>query len=262
MVKKAPRRTAERILETALALFNRFGEPQVSTTRLAAELRISTGNLYYHFAGKEVLVNALCERYALALPAVLEMAGSVREVGQAWHFVHALLTRIWEFRFLYRDLNDLLARNHRLELQMPQLLRQKTDALHTLLCCLEQAQALLPLAPPVRCATAVDMAIVLSYWPSFEYLHDPRHALEPENAPAAIARGTQHALYLLAAQLCAPQRQALLALIQRSDSLPSPGAAWPAHGLPAKFPSQPGDAPWRNGPLSPTATSTVSTPRV
>ena len=38
MVKKAPRRTAERILETTLELFNRFGEPNVSTTLISAEL--------------------------------------------------------------------------------------------------------------------------------------------------------------------------------------------------------------------------------
>ena len=40
MVKKAPRRTAERILEVTLALFNRFGEPNVSTTLISAELAI------------------------------------------------------------------------------------------------------------------------------------------------------------------------------------------------------------------------------
>ncbi|MEK9951497.1 MAG: TetR/AcrR family transcriptional regulator, partial [Curvibacter sp.] len=46
MAKKAPRRTAERILETALALFNRYGEPHVSTGQIAAELGISAGNLH------------------------------------------------------------------------------------------------------------------------------------------------------------------------------------------------------------------------
>ena len=35
MAKKAPRRTAERILEVTLELFNRFGEPNVSTTLIS-----------------------------------------------------------------------------------------------------------------------------------------------------------------------------------------------------------------------------------
>ncbi|NTV88570.1 MAG: TetR/AcrR family transcriptional regulator, partial [Burkholderiaceae bacterium] len=49
---KKPRRTAERILEVTLDLFNRFGEPNVSTTLISAELGISPGNLYYHYPDK------------------------------------------------------------------------------------------------------------------------------------------------------------------------------------------------------------------
>ena len=47
---KKPRRTAERILEVTLDLFNRFGEPNVSTTLISAEMNISPGNLYYHLS--------------------------------------------------------------------------------------------------------------------------------------------------------------------------------------------------------------------
>jgi AcrR family transcriptional regulator len=38
MVKKAPRRTAERIQTAALQLFNRFGEPNVATTLIASDM--------------------------------------------------------------------------------------------------------------------------------------------------------------------------------------------------------------------------------
>jgi hypothetical protein len=58
MAKKAPRRTAERILEVTLELFNRFGEPNVSTTLISAELNISPGNLYYHYPAKDELITA------------------------------------------------------------------------------------------------------------------------------------------------------------------------------------------------------------
>ncbi|NBS76701.1 MAG: TetR family transcriptional regulator, partial [Betaproteobacteria bacterium] len=35
MASKAPRQTAERILASALGLFNRFGEPNVAATMVA-----------------------------------------------------------------------------------------------------------------------------------------------------------------------------------------------------------------------------------
>ena len=41
------------------------------------------------------------------------------------------------------------------------------------------------------------MVVVLTYWLSYEYVRDPRKALEPENAGAALARGAFHVLCLL-----------------------------------------------------------------
>ena len=41
------------------------------------------------------------------------------------------------------------------------------------------------------------MVVVLTYWLSYEYVRDPRHALEPESAGAALMRGAFHVLSLL-----------------------------------------------------------------
>ena len=78
-MKKAPRRTAERILGVTLELFNRFGEPNVSTTLISSELNISPGNLYYHFPAKDELVNALFTRYEDALNELLSAAPGVHD---------------------------------------------------------------------------------------------------------------------------------------------------------------------------------------
>jgi AcrR family transcriptional regulator len=211
MVKKAPRRTAERILEVTLALFNRFGEPNVSTTLISAELGISPGNLYYHYPAKEELINSLFDRYERALNELLNASDGVRDVEDAWFFMHTLFELIWQYRFLYRDLNDLLSKNRRLETHFQLVLKNKTRAVKALLDGMSRSAAITIDSREVE-ATATSMVVVLTYWLSFEYVRDPRRALEPENAQAALLRGAQHVLNLLAPYLEPSQRLHLIKL--------------------------------------------------
>ena len=211
MVKKAPRRTAERILETTLDLFNRFGEPNVSTTLISAELRISPGNLYYHYPAKDELINALFDRYNASLDELLGASTGVRNVEDAWFFMHTLFELIWQYRFLYRDLNDLLSKNRRLETHFQSVLKHKTRAMRTLLDGMQRAGALQIDSRELE-PTATSMVVVLTYWLSFEYVRDPRRALEPESAQAALLRGAHHVLNLLMPYLEASQRAHLLTL--------------------------------------------------
>src|SRR3954471_20302556 len=185
MAKKAPRRTAERILEVTLDLFNRFGEPNVSTTLISAELRISPGNLYYHYPAKDELINSLFDRYEKSLDELLQAADNVRNVEDAWLFFHMLFELIWQYRFLYRDLNDLLSKNRRLETHFQWVLKNKTRAIRALLDGMSRSGAITIDSREVE-ATANSMVVVLTYWLSFEYVKDPRRALEPESAQAAL----------------------------------------------------------------------------
>ncbi|QHE75218.1 TetR/AcrR family transcriptional regulator [Hydrogenophaga sp. PBL-H3] len=211
MAKKAPRRTAERILEVTLELFNRFGEPNVSTTLISAELGISPGNLYYHYPAKDELINSLFERYEKALGELLGASEGVRNVEDAWFFLHSLFEIIWEYRFLYRDLNDLLSKNRLLETHFQDVLKHKTRAIRSLLAALSRNSAVTMDAREME-PTADSMVVVLTYWLSFEYVRDPRHALEPDNAQQALMRGAYHVLNLLAPYLESSQRQHLIHL--------------------------------------------------
>ena len=212
MVKKAPRRTAERILEVTLELFNRFGEPNVSTTLISAEMGISPGNLYYHYPAKDELINALFDRYETALNALLNASDDVRDVEDAWFFMHSLFELIWQYRFLYRDLNDLLSKNRRLETHFQTVLKNKTRSVRALLESMNRRSALHIDSRELE-PTATSMVVVLTYWLSYEYVRDPRHALEPESAQASLLRGAHHVLNLLVPYLEASQRTHLLALV-------------------------------------------------
>ncbi len=202
---KKPRRTAERILEVTLALFNRFGEPNVSTTLISAELSISPGNLYYHYPAKDELINALFDRYERALGEILQAAEGVENVEDAWLFMHMLFELVWAYRFLYRDLNDLLSKNRRLETHFQFVLKHKAKAMHALLDGLSRNGAV-RLSRAEAAPLATSMVVLVTYWLSFEYVREPRKALEPESAAAAMGRGGYHALALLLPHLDAESR--------------------------------------------------------
>ena len=196
MDAKKPRRTAERILEVTLDLFNRFGEPNVSTTLISAELHISPGNLYYHYPAKDELINALFDRYEKALDELLQAADNVANVEDAWLFFHMMFELVWQYRFLYRDLNDLLSKNRRLETHFQFVLKNKSRAVEAVLDGMNRsAEARLDRRELPSVATS--MVVVLTYWLSYEYVREPRKALEPGQAGATLARGAWHVLSLL-----------------------------------------------------------------
>lgn len=52
-------KTRDKILATALRLFNEYGVPNITLRRIAAEMKISQGNLNYHFKKREDIIEAL-----------------------------------------------------------------------------------------------------------------------------------------------------------------------------------------------------------
>jgi hypothetical protein len=125
--------------------------------------------------------------------------------------MHTLFELIWQYRFLYRDLNDLLSKNRRLETHFQSILKNKTRSIKALLDGMRRGGALQIDAREID-TTATSMVVVLTYWLSFEYVRDPRNALEEQNAQAALLRGGQHVLNLLAPYLEPGQRSHLLQL--------------------------------------------------
>ena len=104
-------KTRDRILECALHLFNEQGEPNVSTLEIATEMGISPGNLYYHFHGKEPLVMELFERFQHELAPLLDPPAEA-ELGAEdyWLFLHLIVERLAQYRFLFQDLSNLAGR--------------------------------------------------------------------------------------------------------------------------------------------------------
>ena len=201
MERKRPRRTRERILDVSLRLFNDIGEPNVTTSAIADELNISPGNLYYHFRNKEEIVDALFEQFEREIDGLLD-APQDREIDfeDAWLFLHLLFESIWRYRFVYRDLNDLLSRNRKLELHFRTILERKNRTAHRLFSALA-GQKQLKAEPQELEALATNMVVVATWWLSYEYVRNARRFGEPAYQSAAMARGAYHVLVLLAPYL-------------------------------------------------------------
>jgi len=122
-MRKPPRRTRERILETSLALMNREGEPHVTTAHIADEMNISPGNLYYHFRNKDEIIGELYAAYEEGVAPLLA-APPGAEVEDLWFMLHLLFERMQEYRFLYRDLDEITSRNRKLAVRVADLLRR------------------------------------------------------------------------------------------------------------------------------------------
>ncbi|TJX20952.1 TetR/AcrR family transcriptional regulator, partial [Neisseria gonorrhoeae] len=103
--------TYTRIIDASLALFNEEGERNISTNHIAAHLGISPGNLYYHFRNKDEIIVQLFKRYSEALLAYLNEAVLPSDVEDSINYMAGIYDVMWEYRFLFSDVNTLLARS-------------------------------------------------------------------------------------------------------------------------------------------------------
>ena len=110
MTRIAKTNTYTRIIDASLTLFNEEGERNISTNHIAAHLGISPGNLYYHFRNKDEIIVQLFKRYSEALLAYLNEAVLPSDVEDSINYMAGIYDVMWEYRFLFSDVNTLLAR--------------------------------------------------------------------------------------------------------------------------------------------------------
>ena len=193
--RKRPRRTRERILETALALFNRHGEPSVTTAHVADEMNISPGNLYYHFRNKDEIIGELYAAYeADVLPLFTVPPDRAPGVEDLWLLLHLLFERMWRYRFLFRDLDELASRNRRLAASFAVLVRRGESTVIELCEGMVAAGTMQASAREIA-ALAKNVALVSTYWLSFQRLESPR---SDDGEPARVERAAYQVMALVA----------------------------------------------------------------
>ncbi len=202
------RRTRERILETSLALFNERGEPNVTTNHIADELDISPGNLYYHFRNKDDIIEQLFALFEEKLDrALIVPQDRLPGLEDIWLQMHMVYECIWEYRFLYRDLVDILSRNRKLRLHFGRILRRGSENATEVLRGLVKAEVMRASADEIR-ATANNILLISTFWLNYSAVRGEKDEQE------AIRQGIHQVMMLIAPFLRDAERLHLNTLAQ------------------------------------------------
>ena len=103
-------KTKERILLGALDLFNLNAATEVTTNDLARELKMSPGNLYFHYKNKEQIIRELFKRLASETALIWKPQTQKvkdKEKLEIVAFIDKNLQLYWKYRFFHRELYTL-----------------------------------------------------------------------------------------------------------------------------------------------------------
>lgn len=168
------RHTRERILETALGMFNAQGEPNVTTNHIADELGISPGNLYYHYRNKDDIIGQLFARYEQRLDEALVVPEErLPGLEDIWLQLHLVFECMWDYRFVLRDLVEILSRNRKLRLHYARILKRATGSAAAVMRGLTSAGVMRASADEIE-ATAENIVLVATFWFNFDAVRHGR----------------------------------------------------------------------------------------
>ncbi len=157
-------KTRQRILDTALILFNEQGESTVSTNHIADELEISPGNLYYHYRNKDDIIEQLFQRFEERMDLALVVPeGRAITLEDVWLQLHLVFECIWDYRFLYRDLVNILSRNRSLRLRFARILKRGSINSHSIMKGLNESGAMRASAAEIE-GLSTNVLVLATFW--------------------------------------------------------------------------------------------------
>ena len=157
-------KTRTRILDAALRLFNEQGESNISTNHIADELEISPGNLYYHFRNKDDIIEQLFQRFEERMDTALQVPeGRPATLEDVWLQLHRVFECIWDHRFLYRDIINILSRNRSLRLRFARILKRGSANAHGIMQGLNETGVMRASAWEIE-GLATNILVLATFW--------------------------------------------------------------------------------------------------
>ncbi|HSF83072.1 MAG TPA: TetR/AcrR family transcriptional regulator [Anaerolineales bacterium] len=180
----------QRIIDTALSLFNTQGTGAVSTNHIAEAAGISPGNLYYHYRNKEAIIRLLFERLFTAWDEIFQLPSDrALNMDDLEAMIAANYELIWEYRFAYRELAVLLRNDPELNERYLAVRRRGYQGFAELLNAFVASGVLSPPADAQDLAVITELCwIVSEQWPINLELSGQPFDAEGIKAGAALMR--------------------------------------------------------------------------
>lgn len=128
-------KTSEKILLISLDLFNRQGERNTTSVDIANELDISPGNLYYHYKGKDDIINALVDSYIVRINAISHVSDDHEDF---YKYLFYCLETMHLFRFLFQNIAEISTQYPSIHSKLQRLAKFQRQHLRKLLTELQQ----------------------------------------------------------------------------------------------------------------------------
>ncbi|GAA4447446.1 TetR/AcrR family transcriptional regulator [Nibrella saemangeumensis] len=159
--------TKEKILETARLLFNENGVETVTVRSLAQEVGISHGNLCYHFANTDVIIERLYLQLAETISTGINqlVPGESLSLELLRRLGTGTFALLYEYRFLMRDFAGIMRRLPAIREQHQALMQRRRDTFRLILHQLRKQDILRSELYPGQDSHLIEqMLIVGDFW--------------------------------------------------------------------------------------------------
>ena len=129
------------------------------------------------------------------------------DMEDMWLYLHLIFETIWKYRFLYRDLNNLLSRNKKLKTHFKRILDRKIATAVTICEGLVETEVMQASHREIE-ALANNIVVIATYWLNFQSIHPSRKESNQ------LGRGAYQVISLVVPYLRGAERELLEQLSQ------------------------------------------------
>ncbi|MBK8288891.1 MAG: TetR family transcriptional regulator [Cellvibrionales bacterium] len=154
---------------------------------------ISPGNLYYHFKGKEIIIEILFEKFEDEFSDILHAPiNKELKIEDSWYYLYVVFEEMYHYRFIYQNLSDLLQRYEIINKRFRKLLNLKFQTASSIITTLREAN-ILAIDDDAVDVLVNNIIMTITYWIAYSNLKDGK---QPEQI--LLHKGVFQVLSLIA----------------------------------------------------------------